>query len=268
MSFAFRHPEIFAAVSAHVPIVAYNSGNPDKGVSLGWHDNTFRLEYFCGPLSLISSDGLPLKQRLDSTDFVENHAGDLPFLVIANGRQDRSIPWHNNPPFYRALQDARQGCVVAWNNGTHPEVDDLLPADLKEWKSTGLMRFALNKSYPAFSRCSRNSNPGNGDNNDGDIEGYMNRGLNWDDPAESAERYELTLRYDLDETDLPLTVDVTPRRCQAFSLEPGQPCTGQNIDSSGRAIQSVALRADRYGVVTFPAFQLTGKQGNRLVLKK
>lgn len=268
MSFAFRHPEIFAAVSAHVPIVAYNSGDPDKGVQLGWHDNTFRLEYFCGPLSLISSDGLPLEKRLDSRDFVQSHPGDLPFLVIAHGRQDRSIPWHNNPDLYRALDSMRHGCLVAWNNGTHPEVDDLLPADLREWKSTGLMRFALNTSYPAFSRCSRNDNPGNGDNTDGDIEGYMNRGLNWDDPAENADRYDVMVTYDLAETDLPLSVDVTPRRCQVFRLDPGQACTGRNIDGNGQTIQSVDLRADQYGRVTFPAFQLTEKAGNRLVLTK
>jgi len=266
MSFAFRHPEIFAAVSAHVPIVAYNEGDPNKGRQLGWHDNTFRLVSFCGPLSLESSDGLPLSKRLDSTDFVLSHPRDLPFLVIANGRQDTSIPWHNNPPLYRALQQMRHGCLVAWNNGIHSKVGKLLPPDFSQWSSAGLARFALNKSYPAFSNCSRDNDPGKGDNNDGDIEGYLNRGLNWTDPEETASRYEVLITYDLDATDLPLSVDVTPRRCQAFKLPPGQTYTATNIDPAGKTIQSVPVTADPLGLVTVPGFQVTHREGNRLVL--
>jgi len=268
MSFAFRHPEIFAAVDAHVPIVAYNPGDPDKGRALGWHDNTFRLIPFCGPLSLPCSDGMPLSQRLDSTDFVLSHPRDLPFLIIATGRQDASIPWHNNPPLFRALQKMRHGCLIAWNNGIHPEVDKPLPPDFKEWKAKLLTRFALNRSFPAFSNCSRNHDPGNGDNNHGDIEGYMNRGLNWTDPTETAARYEVLITYDLDVTHLPLTVDVTPRRCQAFKLSPGQTCSAANIDAAGQAIQSVQLTADRFGLATFTGFRLTRREGNRLVLTK
>ncbi len=268
MSFAFRHPEIFAAVSAHVPIVAYNEGDPKKGRQLGWHDNTFRLVDFCGPLSLICSDGIPLSKRMDSTAFTLSHPGDLPLLVIANGRQDGSIPWHNNPPFYRALQQTRQGCVVAWNDGIHPTVAKLLPPDFKRWAKAGLTRFALNKSYPAFSNCSRNNDPGNGDSNSGDVVGYMNRGLNWTDPKETADRYEVLITYDLDAGDLPLSVDVTPRRCQAFRLSPGQTCTAVNIDAGGETIQSTRVTADRFGRVTFSKFQLTQCAGNRLILTK
>jgi len=268
MSFAFRHPEIFAAVSALVPIVAYNEGDPAKGQKLGWHDNTFRLRPICGPVTLACSDGMPLGQRLDATAFVTAHPDDLPFLFIANGRQDTSIPWHNNPPLYRALQDLRHGCLVAWNDGAHPDVDRLLPADVKQRGSAGLARFALNRSFPAFSRCSRDHNPGNGDNTDGDIVGFLNRGLNWTDPVETPSRYEVLITYDLDAADLPLRVDVTPRRCQAFKLAPGQGCTAENIDAAGTTRQSLRLEADRSGRVTFPGFELTQRQGNRLILTR
>jgi pimeloyl-ACP methyl ester carboxylesterase len=268
ISFAFRHPEIFAAVSAHVPIVAYDHGDPAKGEALGWHDNTVRLQPFCGPLSLVCSDGMPLAQRLDATAFVLAHPDDLPFLVIANGRQDTSIPWHNNPDFYRALQTMRQGCLVAWNDGTHGDVEKLLPADLREWQNAALARFARNRSFPAFSNGSRNQDPGNGDNRSGDTVGYMNRGLNWTDPVETATRYEVLITYDLDAADLPLTVDVTPRRCQAFRLAPDQACLAVNLDAAGREVQSLRLQADRGGRVTFPQFKLTGRAGNRLVLSR
>jgi hypothetical protein len=268
MSFGFRHPEIFAACSAHVPIVAYNPGDKKKGRKLGWYDNTFRLTAFCGPLSLTSSDGLPLSKRLDATDFVLSHPGDLPFLIIANGRQDGSIPWHNCPPLYRALQTMRQGCLVAWNDGTHSGVTGLLPADFTEWKTKKLLRFALNKSYPAFSNCSRNNDPGNDDSDNGTTEGYINRGLDWQDATEDANRYEMLITYDLEAKNLPLTVDVTPRRHQAFKLSPGQGCTAVNKDVAGKEIQRLKLKADKFGLITFPKFQLTQSKGNRLILTK
>ncbi|MBT3378660.1 MAG: hypothetical protein HN742_33265 [Lentisphaerae bacterium] len=268
MSFAFRHPEIFAACYAHVPIIAYNEGDASKGRNLGWQDNTFRLTAFCGPLSLVCSEDLPLVDRLDSRYFVRNHTGDLPFLIIAHGRKDMSIPWHNNPGLYRALQERRQGCLVAWNDGIHPEVGKLLPPDFKEWTTAGLMRFALDKSFPAFSNCSRNDNAGEGDSTDGDIEGYINRGLNWEDPAETADRYEVLLTYDLDPAHLPVSVDITPRRCQAFAPAVGATCVAVNSDADGKELQRLRLIADRHGLVTFPAFQLTSPRGNRLVLSK
>jgi len=268
MSFAFRHPEIFAAVSAHVPIVAYNEGDPAKGQALGWHDNTFRLRPFCGPLSLTCSDGMPLAERLDATAFVLAHSEDLPFLFLAHGRQDTSIPWHNNPPLYRALQAMRHGCAVAWNDGTHPEVDGLLPTDVRKASTEGMARFALKRSYPAFSRASHDSDPGNGDNTDGDTVGFINRGLTWADPVETPTRYEVLISCVADAVALPLTVDVTPRRCQAFRLAPGQACTAVNTDAAGGVIQSLRLEADGHGRVTFPGFQLTHPQGNRLVLTR
>lgn len=268
MSFAFRHPEIFAAVSAQVPIVAYNDGDEKKGVRLGWHSNSHRLVSFCGPLSLTCSDGIPLSKRMDSTDFVLSHPGDLPFLIIANGRQDTSIPWHNNPDLYRALQKMRHGCQIAWNDGIHSEVANGLPPDFLKWKTTHLTRFALSKSYPAFSNSSANNEPGNGDNNSGDIVGYINRGLNWTEPKETTDRYELLVTYDAAADDLPLSVDVTPRRCQTFRLPPGQTCTAANVDATGQTIQSMPLKADRWGLVTFLRFRVTSPEGNRLILTK
>ena len=268
MSFAFRHPEIFAAVYAHVPIVAYNDGDERKGEKLGWHGNSHRLASFCGPLSLICSEGMPLSKRMDSTRLALSHPGDLPFLIIAHGRQDASIPWHNNPVFYRAIERMRHGCLIAWNDGDHPGVSERLPADFNEWKSSHLTRFALNKSYPAFSHCSHNKDPGHGDNDDGDTIGYVNRGLNWTDPKETADRYEVLITYDLAADDLPLSVDVTPRRCQLFQLRPRPSLLCGEHRQLGRTIQSMQLEAGALGLATFRRFKVTRREGNRLILTK
>ncbi|MCK5805132.1 MAG: hypothetical protein KAI66_20030, partial [Lentisphaeria bacterium] len=249
MSFGYRHPEIFAAVRADVPIIAYNTGDREKGRALGWHDNTFRMVPFCGPFSLTTSDGLPLWKRMDAREFVLSHPRDLPYLVIHNGRKDTSIPWHNNPGLYRALQSMRQGCAVAWNEGIHPTARTLLPDDFTKRMSLGnLLRFSLDKSFLAFSNCSRDEDPGNGDSTDGDGVGFMNRGLDWGEPGESAARYEVLVTYGLDAAHLPLTVDVTPRRRQAFKMVPGAVCTAVNLDGTGREIQRVRLTADPHGL--------------------
>lgn len=124
------------------------------------------------------------------------------------------------------------------------------------------------RSYPAFSNCSANNEPGNGDNNSGDIVGYINRGLNWTDPKETADRYQALVTYDRAAGDLPLSVDVTPRRCQIFRLPPGQTCAAANVDATGQTIQSMPLKAERWGLVTFPGFKLTAPEGNRLILTK
>lgn len=118
------------------------------------------------------------------------------------------------------------------------------------------------------SNCSANNEPGNGDNNSSDIEGYINRGLNWTDPKETADRYELLVTYDAAADDLPLSADVTPRRCQTFRLRPNQTCATANVDSAGQTIQSMPLKADCWGLVTFPGFKVTSPKGNHLILTK
>ena len=265
VQFAFRHPEIFAAVNASVPMVALNEGDPKRK----WPDTTWRINRATGPFDLKTSDGMTLRERLDSRLFVRSHPGDLPFLVIANGRKDDSIPWHNNPDFYRALQEGRHGTLVAWNDGKHSKVRVKTPPDFKKWANyDGLSRFALDKSYPAFSYCSKDGDPGNGYATNGGVVGFINRGLDWEDPKDEARRYEVLIRWTLKPAVLPVTVDVTPRRVQAFKLKPGDSCSAVNLDADGKEIQRCKLSADAHGLLTFVGFNITSTKGNRLVLTR
>ena len=269
MAFTFRHPEIFAAFYASVPIVAYSDGDPKKGRALGWHSSAFRVAGVCGPLSMKCSEGMTLEERLDARRFALSHPGDLPYLVIVNGRKDTSIPWHVNPDFYRAMQKTRHGFLAAWNNAIHSRVHKDLPPDIKRAASSrSLMRFALNKSYPAFSNDSDDQDPGNGDSTNGDIVGFMNRWLDWTDPKETPRRYEVLIKWTGDAKTLPVTVDVTPRRVQAFKLQPGETCQAVNTDASGKALQRVKITADKHGLFTFPAFRVTSTKGNKMVLTR
>ncbi len=255
---ALRHPEIFAAIAPHVGIVTYKRGEGG--------DSVRRVEAYTGPLDAPCNEGMTVGERLDSTRFVLGSEDDLPFVVMSNGRNDGSIPWWVNPDFYRAMQQQRQGFIAAWNDGEHGTTAKLLPEDIVERRRWGwLHRFALNESYPAFSNCSADQDPGNGEKTDGDPVGYMNRGLDWEDPVDEPDRYEIVIKWYLEPEDLPVTVDVTPRRRQQFKPQAGAACTAINTDlATGREVQRERVQVGEHGLLTFPRFQVTSAQGNRL----
>ena len=257
-----RHPEVFAAIRAHVPIVAY-----DKGAG---GDSEMRVVKETGGMDLVTNEGLTVRERLDGTRFVREHQGDLPFLVITNGRNDASIPWWKNPDFYRMMRDRRQGMLAAWDEGTHGTCGANLPADVRAWNSLNAFHklFALNQSYLAFSNSSGDQNPGNGDAKDGDPVGFMGRGLTWEVPVDEAGKYEVLVKWVLEAEKLPVKVDVTPRRLQAFKVKAGEKVTAVNLDAEGNEVQHETLTADETGLLTWQGFRLTTAGGNRMVLRR
>ena len=257
-----RHPEIFSAIRAHVPIVAY-----DKGAG---GDSEMRVVAETGGMDKLTSEGMTVRERLDGTKFVRESKGDLPFLVITNGRQDNSIPWWKNPDFYRAMRDSRQGMLAAWDEGAHDTCARNMPSDVKAYDNMRNFHklFALNQSYLALSNSSLDSNPGNGDKQDGDLAGFMGRGLTWEPPVDEAGRYDVTIKWILEAEKLPVTVDVTPRRLQGFKLKAGDKVTAVNVEAEGKEVQRETLVADEGGLVTWRGFKVTSAGGNRMVLGK
>ncbi len=256
---ALHHPEIFAAIAPVVGIVEYKEGEGGNSVR--------RVTAYMGPLGTPTDQGMTVGERLNARLFAQNTTGDLPYVVAIHGRNDTSIPWWVNPDFYRAMQAGHHGCTIAWNEGQHGTAQKLAPADiLQRIRWTWLHRFALDKSYPAFSNFSLDGDPGDGGKENGDIEGYMNRGLDWDDPTDTAVVYEVVIRYALDAGDLPATVDVTPRRVQNFVLQPGEKVAATIATADSKAqIDGMTLIADENGLVTCPGVQIVAP-GTRLTL--
>ena len=259
----FRNPDIFAAIAPHVGIVTYASGEGG--------DSERRISDVMGSLDNPTDRGVTVREWLDSTRFVrENEGTALPFVIMSNGRQDTSIPWWMNPPFYAAMQETRQGLIAAWNEGTHGGTSALLPDDIRERMSFAWMhRFALDQSYPALSNASTNDDPGAGAADDGNPEGYINRGFDWKDVVDERDQWQATVTWYMDDTALPALVDITPRRAQNFVLEPGE-----EVDADvycfvcNGSVGSRVLTADEHGLVTFERAKILGPAGVRLTLKR
>lgn len=83
---------------------------------------------------VVTGDGVPLLEYMSGERNMLNAKVATPPLFACNGRQDGSIPWENNPPFYAAAARARQAFAVYWNNGPHGMQGEC-PADALEWEN-------------------------------------------------------------------------------------------------------------------------------------
>lgn len=250
VSFGLRHPEWFAALHAHVPIVSYTY--------LG-RGSASRLEPSCwvGPIpaELKTNEGMPLLKRMNGLRLVREATGDLPMLFLENGRRDASIPWQNNPPFYRALNDGGQGFAAYWDNGDHATCARDAPPDVRAWKER-FRRLRLDESFPAFSNTSTNRNPGNGDPEDGDLVGWMNRGMDWREIADTSGGCAIRLLADYPGIEYPVRTDVTLRRVQQFQPAPGERISVRIDEEAPRAI---SVGSD--GRIRIPGVVISSRSG-------
>jgi|GEM_PF-361900 len=258
LSFGLRHPELFAALYAHVPIVSYTYAAGPRG-------SASRLEPCCwiGPIApdFRISTGEPLLERMNSSRFVGQTKDDLPPLFVLHGRNDLSIPWVDNPPFYRAMQAARQPVFVWWDEGTHATSGKELPADVKAW-SERFRQFRHDESYVVFTGASIDRNPGDGRATDGDPVGWLNRGLDWRDVHETSDEYAVTLTASLPDVAYPVRTDITLRRLQRFHPRPG---TRLGVSLDDQPASDVVVPAE--GPITIRDLPIASPEGTRLTLR-
>ena len=256
VSMALHHPNLFAAVYAQVPVVSYTRNKIGRG-----RGSVSRLECICGPLheKVMTNQAVPVLDYMNGTLMVQQARVDLPPVFLMNGRKDGSIPWSNNPPFYQALNGTRQGFAVYWDGGSHGMWKNV-PDDVAGWKEL-MLKFRLDVSYPGFSNCSTNKNPGNGDPQDGDIVGWMNRGLGWADVVDDPQRYGITVTCGYPGMSYPVTVDVTLRRVQRFKVRPGEKLIAKVGAEPDREVY-----VDEYGLITLPRVAILSAEGTRITL--
>lgn len=239
---ALHYPEKFAAAVAWVPVYSYTwektPGFPELSPSIE------RMRCSIGQFSpadkVISPDGKNLLEYGDGALRISHREIDFPPLFATNGRCDLSIPWVNNPPFFRAANESCQAFRVIWNNGGHamtrevPEVVTLAE----------LLKYRRNEPFAAFSNSSDNRQYGNGDPADGNLYGWINRGLTAGCIREDAACIEVEITAGHEDMLFPVKCDVTIRRRRHFKFAPGTPLAAH----AGQ--EQYSARIDDDGVLT------------------
>lgn len=231
------------------------------------------------PDSVFGTEGI--YDYLDLGKWVTQHPGlDFPPLRMLNGRNDPNILWPQIPQFYAAAQNSRIGLQAYFDSGTHLARDSrfAIPAypdylfyfyggspqytffnhmDLPYWN---MYRYRSDQSYPAFSACSLDDNPGNGDPSNGSPIGALNRYTAWDTTTivDTAIHYEVGVFLTDPTPSNSATVSITPRRLQAFPHQPGMRVRWRNLDTvSGQTLQTGIVLSDKDGLVTVPGFVIS-----------
>jgi len=178
--------------------------------------------------NLMTSEGLRREERLNVNYLLSaNRLNSLPIMFTFSGKNDVNTGWAEKLVFYDSMNACRHGGFHFWSTADHYQVFDNYPWKTSFPNFSFFTRFRTNLSYPAFSNCSINKNPGNGTPSNGDATGSINGHLDWDENIiDVTNKWAITLLlkdYNLNPDTSPdsALTDVTPRRLQAFSVPRG-----------------------------------------------
>ena len=222
--------------------------------------------------NLMTNDGLRRNDRLNANFLARiNRLNSFPILFTFCGKNDEAVGWLEKIPFYDTLSFHRHGGFHFWSMTDHLEVFYNSP-----WQPTFpnfkfFTRYRTNLSYPAFSNCSINNNPGNGTPSNGDPIGSNNGHLDWNDNiVDITDRWEITLKlknllttFGSDISPDSATTDVTLRRLQNFLVPTGSLVTWENRRND-ILVQHGSFAYDG-DLITLPAVKVY-KDSSRLIV--
>jgi hypothetical protein len=192
---------------------------------------------------------------------------EIGLICFSNGKNDGAIGWPQAAEFYRALRDTRRPHVFVWGQSGHGQ-RARLPISLNDRSMP--MDLRTDQSQPAFTGCSLDDDPGEGDPNNGDAEGQVNLYLYWEteDVVDQPDCWEMTVGLVEKAPQDTCTVDVTPRRVQEFKPIPGTKVKWTNTSiSDGNPVQSGNAIVDELGLITLDEVMVT-KGNNRLTIRE
>ena len=258
-AFTIRHPELFkimySAATDYFEVNFDPKWNPGYGAVAGAF----------GPADVATTvDGLKAWDTVGVQWYLQTYPDrDIPFFIsVVSGKESGhaiEFGWQDDPKGLSALRHGRVPFAAAWGgNAISKEVFDLIAAMPRD------------KTLPAFSHCSLDANPGNGDPSDGDPWGQMNGFMVWefDSSVDKADQWEMTVALAKDAFRDQCTADITPRRRVAFKAKAGDEFTWTNTSlKDNKEIQSGSVKADKWGLVTIPK-AVVSKGKNRIRITK
>lgn len=253
---AIRHPDEVAWavgwVGVHVP---HLSPRFAKSYSRAYGEKEWGIQF---------EDGTPVWDFYNDAWYLRAHPrAEVGLICFSNGKNDNAIGWEQAVEFHRALQETRRPHIFVWGQGGHGQRAKL-PISLRDRQMP--MDLRIDQSQPAFTRCSLDDDPGNGDPQHGDAKGQSNLYLFWEtrNVVDTAERWEMTVGLVRQAPNDACTVDVTPRRLQQLTPKPGQQFVWTNTSlASGELLQTGEVTADGDGLLTLPKVKV-GKGLNRI----
>ena len=257
---AIRHPNRIAWVRSwvgvHVPRLSPQFRHSYENV---WGKLNKNLKF---------EDGTPVWEYYDDVKYLFQHPKrDIGFISFSNGKNDGGIGWEQAVRFYEVLQKNRHPHLFIWGQAGHGQrtympqngSERLMPIDI-----------TTTMSLPAFTHCSLDDNPGNGNPQDGNPSGQVNRWLYWEtkDIKDTSWQWEMTMGLMKQAPAEECRVDVTPRRLQKFKPAPGTVIYWENRIHQGHTLVGKGrVKADKYGRVTLEGV-LIGKSGNRISIRR
>jgi len=133
---------------------------------------------------------------------------------------------------------------------------------VKAWQQL-FHRFRRDESVPVFTNTSSDRNPGNGDPADGDIIGWINRGMGWKDIEDTPDRYAITVTADYPGIEYPVRTDMTLRRLQHFKIRPDEKLSVRIGDAA-----TLSIKADTQGRVPIINVTIASREGVRVVINR
>jgi hypothetical protein len=212
-------------------------------------------------------DGTPVWDYFNDARYLREHPEkEVGLILFSNGKNDAAIGWPQAAEFHRALQETHRPHVFVWGQSGHGQ-RALMPMTLEERILPIDVR--TDRSLPAFSRCSLDDRPGRGAADDGDPKGQSNLYLFWQtkDTLDRPDAWEMTVGLIDKAPKDACTVDITPRRLQAFKPRPEQAVRWTNRAADGSVVQSGEVKADAHGLVTLPDVRV-GKGKNRIRIER
>jgi hypothetical protein len=269
---AWHHPERIAAALAFMPkTCAGFTGDTSPTLTA-----TFERMWSPINVDLPTINGVPVYQWMDGRMLAERYEsrGGAPVIGFV-GRNDNIVGWQEKVPLFQALNEHRAGGAWYWDGRTHmdPSSQVAWAPEQSNWQM--LYHYRIDRSFPALSNCSANSDPGDGSLGTGAEVGNMNGFVQWDDEfVDTRDRWECVLRprslQTLAGTLAPpadITVDVTPRRLQHFAVTDRTAYIYTVTDAtSGAAVANGELLADAGYLLTVPAVPVRAG-GSRVTLQ-
>ncbi|MCS6990284.1 MAG: hypothetical protein NZL95_00270 [Chitinophagales bacterium] len=266
---ALNNPDIVSAFYVIVAPVFYKTVNGDR------REHTFCKASSNLPTDVTypgTNDSILIWDFTDARTYYNMHKNaHIPFGQGIHGRNDTKIGWVGSIFWYDTLNRYPHGGLWYWDRRKHNGNQ----ADFTDAETfPDFLRFANNKSYPAFCFSTSNHNPGNGSASNGDPYGAYNAYMDWDhtsivdNPCSYSIYCFLRTFYkggvaDSRQFDT-CRADLILRRTQQFKPLSGQTLNWFNIDDDGTILESGSF-VYTGGPVTIPKVKFF-KSGSTIVV--